>query len=374
MALPNWNAPIPFQAIVPDPGDGTGSSKPDLSEPADSAKRMTRALKTLLSSGGTLTKAKYLNETDIPLILNAFNIYAAGRVNGAWSYVSPYMLDVPRDAPDDFPWNRYIPDGVINTWDGNLYRDLTGAWSPLTGQADRSDPQLGRYRLIIFIHRHMLGTAHETAKVVTDRIYSVTCYDRDSQMAHWFDPWPYDRVERENDMRRFWENVEHGWTDNGQVIQFDQFNTVQYDALDLVQGIWHRHMEPCFTQFSMLGIIIALIRSAPVEPAVEPEDEPDVEPEVEPLVPDDTVEMLSGMGREFIPRLIRFLIRTIRENPDSVDPRLTGHDPATQAYWAENFSIRNNMYLRDVVYYYLVGIYPPGAPSHWLADTVCPVV
>ncbi|KAI1505274.1 hypothetical protein F5X99DRAFT_405168 [Biscogniauxia marginata] len=370
MAIPPiWDAPHPFTGLTPGPPlpVGNGTFKVNLADAGQSHTRIARTLRKLLSAGGNLSKSQYLNELDIWESLNAYNVHTPIRRQRVWAWVNKWMLDVPRNAPANFNWANWLPDNEINSYSLSMIRDLRDPWTNLATNAQRIGIHVPRYRLIIFIHRHMQGRHHEPPGIDLQRIYSVSVWDRERDETIWHDPWPYDGMQRWTDIQAFWNNVPHRWALGAGNVRINfgaNLQRRQYLALEEVQGWSHKKMDPCFTQFSVIGIILHVMNVMINTPGTGPGGVS--------LIAPDAPDVLSGMDHALIPRLIRCLLRTIRENGPVVEPRLRGNGVLTQAHFRNEYQIRDNPYLNGVMRMLLLAIWPASNPQNWLIDAIAP--
>ena len=143
---------------------------------------IVHALGKILKGGGNGRPARkdYIANSQIALLLNAYNTRAPNTMQSPWAYFHRNVIKVPHRAPPGFDWNQrayrlQMPRG--DDYRDNFNRDLTRVWPTIAGfgvaRPNRHDI---RYRLLCFIHEHDDTT--NTADFF-EKVYSMSVYDRE---------------------------------------------------------------------------------------------------------------------------------------------------------------------------------------------------
>lgn len=143
---------------------------------------IAHALGKILKGGGNGRPARkdYIANSQIALLLNAYNTRAPNTMQSPWAYFHRNVIKVPHRAPPGFDWNQrayrlQMPRG--DDYRDNFNRDLTRVWPTIAGfgiaRPNRHDI---RYRLLCFIHEHDDTT--NTADFF-EKVYSMSVYDRE---------------------------------------------------------------------------------------------------------------------------------------------------------------------------------------------------
>ena len=265
--------------------------------------------------------------------LNAYNVRRRSRRRRAWGWVEPKILSIPHYTVNIVGDASYNPSSTNPGDPHKIFEDFAEQWPSLVTWPRRRiqiTPGCVKYRLAFFIHKHPPEGADALDKNINTS-YSVSIWDREvctptgerraprlrfakSQHANlppslekndelcWHDPWPTRHTRRRRNITRYWRDCQTAWRNNG-VSNVDFHNILQihnqYRSLAHLQGCSYRSMEPRFSYWSVIGIILWCMNNI---------DNP------APLRPPDTEEVFSAMAPDLLPSFFVYTFMTLYEN------------------------------------------------------------
>ncbi|KAI1760482.1 hypothetical protein GGR53DRAFT_470289 [Hypoxylon sp. FL1150] len=334
-AIRRWDAPFPFSDTVPhQPGYDYAVVN------QARGKRLAKMLSKLckLGSQKAVSSLTLVSESILYEGLNAFNLQGRMSVRGCWGFVNPYPLKVPDAQADPVNWGNWEADARINGYKNTaLLDDLRLPWISVTVNPYRGDAD-PRYRWIIWMHRHSGNGNNFGSKPTANTTYSCTVYDRENRTATWYDCWHIGTAQRIIDITAFWRNIPHGWP--AEVDNALRNLTTQIIASEEIERHAHLEMSPCYSQFTMMSVILWHIRQVDMETGTPAAPAP--------VYPPTNGDMVSGMLPRALPRLIVTLLLTIRANPVALN-RYAGFGQAARQAITDDFWVTNTRNMSEEV-------------------------
>ncbi|OTA74933.1 hypothetical protein M434DRAFT_39122 [Hypoxylon sp. CO27-5] len=359
--IAHWpGGPHPFRSCISVPG-APGDYRVNLGSWAN-GNRVESNLERICQwgSGNKITTASLLNESEIWILMNAFNFNTANSFSNPWTWVSQYFLDIPnmQKLPRGFTWETWEQPARINTFNQDLLNELAVPWLPVRIAARREGNYDPMYRFIVFMHRHHYPLDRSSTKSL-DRVYSMTVFDRENESSLWYDFWPHgDRELRWSNVHEYWSNIPFNWPaplGGGQMA--DSLKRARYTAVNTLEAQAYQRFPAAYTQYIMIQAMLRLMNY------------PDVlsgRPRHVNHHPIENVpSRLSGVHEDYTPRLIFVLFQTLRLSTHA-RPDLKGNDNGTRQRIEATFKVLCRTTADMLREHYLEPAYGNKAAERWI--------
>ncbi|KAI0139567.1 hypothetical protein F4776DRAFT_595112 [Hypoxylon sp. NC0597] len=308
--IANWGgAPYPFASCIAVPRT-PGDYRVNLGTPA-MGNRIVGNLEKICQWGGgnKITTASLLNESEIWLLMSAFNFNQPNSFSKPWTWVSQHMLDIPNmnKLPRRFRWATWEQPARINTFQNNenLANELGVPWVSVKNKRQRTPNFDPMYRFFVFMHRHQYPNDRSTSKSL-DRVYSMTVFDRENETAVWYDFWPHgDRELRWSNIQSYWANIPFNWpAPLGGNRMSTTLERIEYNSVEITESESFQRLPPAYTQFMMMNAILHFMN--------QPNKQAGSRRNPIPQTIADVTPRLSGVHGDYTPKLIFVLFQCIR--------------------------------------------------------------